>query len=58
LGTAANATAPVPAPSRWRPRNPFSSIHFPILGRARQASTAEPAAEPTPAQLEAGTVAR
>lgn len=59
-GAAENAG--VAAPSRWRPRNPFSSLHMPHLpipGRTRQGSTAvEPASEPSPSQLEAGTVVR
>jgi Ring finger domain len=55
-GAAGNAAAA--APSRWRPRNPFSSIHIPVPGRAQQTGTAEHVSEPTPAQLEAGTVVR
>lgn len=60
-GAAENANAA--APRRWRPRNPFSGITMPrvhIPGRARHGSaTAEQiSTEPSPSQLEAGTVVR
>lgn len=61
-GEAGNANAATPG--RWRPRmsNPFSSMHMPqisIPGRARQRSTvADSTSDPSPSQLEAGTVVR
>jgi len=57
-GAAENAN--LAAPNRWRPRNPFSSLHMPRMpGRARQNDpTPTVGTDPSPSQLEAGTVVR
>ena len=57
-GTITDAAATVPTSSRWRPSNLFHNTNFGIPRVGPRATAAETVTEPTPAQLEAGTIVR